>query len=287
MPRALFSGPLLLLVLVVPTWGLLAGAAVAAPLPRCAGSVEIAHAKVIRVERNGVLVLSDGRAAVLEGVRLVHATSGLLESTIAPKALAAVRVMTTDTPVTFTAVRPKEDRYDRLRAQAFAGGVWLQVALLEKGLARVDLAADRGECADQLYAAEARARAAHAGTWQGVAKDTPPRGDTPPHFQVLGPQQMRGKEGTFQVMEGWVTGVGHSGSRAFIDFGNDWRRGFSATIAPEDKNKFKGFNLDALVARHVRIRGMVQNYRGKPEIVLSDPAQIEILDVSTSQTSSR
>ena len=239
-----------------------------APLPPCAGPVEIAHAKVVRVERNGVLVLSDGRAVTLEGIRLQRTQPGALEMQIAPPALAAIRDMTAAGDITFTAVRPQEDRYDRLPSQAFAGGAWLQTALLEKGLARVALSPDRGECAAELQAAEARGRAMHAGLWaaSGAAQ-----------YRVRGPQDMQGTAGTFQVVEGWVTNVGRGGSRTFIDFGDDRQLGFSATIAAEDRARFRGFDLQMLIARHVRIRGMVQDYRGRPEMALSNPAQIEIL----------
>ena len=246
----------------------LARGAQGAPLPRCAGPVEIARAKVVRVERNGVLVLSDGRAVTLEGIRLQRAQPGVLEVQVAPRALAAIRDMTAAGDVTFTAVRPKEDRYDRVRAQAFAGGGWLQIALLEKGLARVALSPDRSECAAELEAAEARGRANHAGLWaaSGAAR-----------YRVRGPQNMQGTAGTFQVVEGWVTNVGRGGDRIFIDFGAARQLGFSATIAPEDRIRFRGFDLQTLIARHVRIRGMVQDYRGRPEMALSNPAQIEML----------
>jgi DNA/RNA endonuclease YhcR with UshA esterase domain len=36
--------------------------------------------------------------------------------------------------------------------------------------------------------------------------------------------------------------------------------------------------LESLHARHVRIWGLVQNVRGRPEIALSNPAQIELLN---------
>ena len=39
-------------------------------IPDCAGRVEIAHAHVVRVEQNGALILADGRAVILEGIRL-------------------------------------------------------------------------------------------------------------------------------------------------------------------------------------------------------------------------
>ena len=48
--------------------------------------------------------------------------------------------------------------------------------------------------------------------------------------------------------------------------------------APEDSARFRSFDLQGLIARHVRIRGMVQDYRGRPEMALSNPAQIEVLN---------
>ena len=55
-------------------------------------------------------------------------------------------------------------RVDRVRSQGF-GRQWLQIALLEQGLARVAIAPDRSECAPDLYEAEARGREKHAGIW--------------------------------------------------------------------------------------------------------------------------
>src|ERR1700742_2627329 len=96
-------------------------------IPDCAGPVEIAHVHVVRVEKNGALILDDGRAVMLEGIRLDGGPDGLSD-----RALAALRAMALAEPVTFTAVAPKEDRYDRIRAQAF-GERWFQTALLEQG----------------------------------------------------------------------------------------------------------------------------------------------------------
>ncbi|MDB5735572.1 MAG: hypothetical protein JWP16_30 [Alphaproteobacteria bacterium] len=232
----------------------------AAIIPDCAGSVEIGNARVVRVEKNGALILSDGRAVMLEGIRLPQGnepSSG--------QALAQLSQMAQDGPLTFTSTPPKEDRYDRIRAQGF-GGVWLQTALLEQGLARVQIAPDRNECSPELYAAESRAREKRVGLW-AVAGSAPRK-----------PQDMKGTTGSFQVVEGWVTNVGSGAGRVFIDFSSDWQRGFSAVIAPEDRRAFRDYDLEGLHAKHVRIRGMVQDFRGRPEIALSNPAQIEILN---------
>jgi endonuclease YncB( thermonuclease family) len=237
--------------------------AYAASIPDCAGAVEIARAHVTRVEKNGVLVLSDGRAVTLEGIRLPD------EEGQRQQALAALRAMT-EGSITFTATAPKEDRYDRVRAQGFNDKDWLQAALLEKGLARVSISPDRSECAPDLYDAEAHARDQRAGLW--ASSTNAPR-------QA---EQMRkapaAREGNFQVVEGWVTNVAEAGGRTFIDFGSNGRQNFSAVIQPEDRRAFRGFDLESLEAHRIRIRGIVQDYRGRPEIALSNPAQIEVLN---------
>jgi endonuclease YncB( thermonuclease family) len=237
-----------------------------AAIPDCAGGVEISDARVVRVEKNGALILADGRAIMLEGIRLPQDADGAPRA-LADQALAALTQMALAGPVTFTATPPKEDRYDRVRAQGFAGRTWLQTALLEQGLARVALLPDRNECSPELYAAEGRARAARAGLW------------ALPGFAPKAPQQVAaGSQGSFQLVDGWVTSVGFGSGRVFIDFGSNGRQSFTAVIAPEDKRAFKDFDLDGLNARHIRIRGIVQDYRGRPEIALSNPAQIEILN---------
>jgi micrococcal nuclease len=199
---------------------------------------------------------------LLEGIRLPQDEAPRY---LADQALAALRAMAFSEPVTFTATPPKQDRYDRIRAQGFAAQ-WLQTALLERGLARVAIAPDRNECAPDLYEAETRARAKRAGLWA--------LGD----YQPRAPQGMKGLTGSFQLVEGWVGNVGRADGRVFIDFGSNGQRSFTAVIAPEDRRTFRDFDLDGLTARHIRIRGTVQEYRGRPQIALSNPQQIEILN---------
>ena len=235
-------------------------------IPDCAGKAEISNARVIRVERNGALILSDGRAVLLEGIRLPQPEAEGGPRYLSERALSVLTGLAQQGPVTFTATPPKQDRYDRVRAHGF-NKTWLQIALLEQGLARVAISPDRNECSPELYEAESRARRERAGIWAITA------------YAPRSPQAMRGAAaGSFQVVEGWVTNVRMDAGRVFIDFGNDWQRGFSAVIAAEDRRAFRGYDLEDLNARHVRIRGTVQTLRGRAEIALSNPAQIELLN---------
>jgi len=250
-------------VILAAIW--LPSSAIAAPhfIPDCAGGVEIAHAHVVRVEKNGALILEDGRAVMLEGIRLPGADGASPQ--LSDRALASLREMALAGPVTFTAVPPKEDRYDRIRAQAFGDG-WFQTTLLEQGLARVAIAPDRNECAPDLYNAEQDARSKHAGLWASAAS------------QPRAPEAIKPTNGGFQIVDGWVTSVGHGDGRVSIDFGSDGRQVFSAVIQPEDRRAFRDFDLDGLEAHHIRVRGIVQDQRGRPQIELSNPSQIEVLN---------
>lgn len=228
-------------------------------IPDCAGKVEIAHARVLRVERGGALILTDGRAAQLEGIRLP------LDGGLVDRAQAALASLAQSGTVSFTVTPPLRDRYRRLRVQGF-GAQWLQVALLEQGLARVAISPDRTECAPDLYEAEARARARKAGLWALAA------------YRVRMPQEMKNTIGSFQLVEGQVSHIGRTDGRVFLDFGGEGRWSFSAPIAPDDRRAFRDFDLDGLARRKVRVRGFVQDYRGRPEIALANPSQIELLD---------
>ena len=238
--------------------------AAAVTVPDCAGGIEIRNAKVIRVEKNGALILSDGRALLLEGVRLpLDGNDGL-----AADALAQLRALAMAEPLTVTATRPKEDRYDRVRVQAFGGAnssrtVWLQMELLKRGLARVQIAPDRSECAPDFYEAETAARAARTGLWAF------------PAYAVRNPDSVKKDVGTFQIVEGRVGTVRRRDGKLFLEFGNS----FIVTVARDDAKPFRDFEppIDELAGRRLRLRGIVEDIDGRPEIALSNPAQIEIL----------
>lgn len=233
--------------------------------PDCAGGVEISNAKIVRVEKNGALILNDGRAAMLEGIRLPLNDIG--PAALADDALNGLRALATAQPLTLTAIAPKEDRYDRVRVQGF-GDVWLQTELLRRGLARVAISPDRAECAGDLYKAEKEARAAGRGLWSF------------PAFAIRKPESIAASdEGKFEIVEGKVTnGAIHDG-RVFLDFSADYSRGFSATIAPDDHANFRKTNPppEDLNGHVVRLRGVVEDFNGRPEIGLSNPAQIEFV----------
>ena len=246
---------------------LLLAAGPALARPDCAGPVA-ESARILRLEKDGTLALADGRTALLEGIRLPQGDADHAPVPFARQALAALDGLAGSGPLTLTALPPRTDRYDRIRVQAFgADGTWLQIALLRRGLARVQIAPDRSECAAELYAVESDARTHHRGLWSS------------PAYAIRAATAMTAPAGTFQIVEGKVLHVGAASGRIFLDFSENYKRDFTAIIAPDDRKTFRAAGVDPRTYRgkRIRLRGMVQIYNG-PEIEIANPAQIETLD---------
>jgi hypothetical protein len=241
--------------------------AYAAQRPSCAGGVEIDSAQLLRVEKNGSVIFADGRAAHLEGIRLPGGVIDRAPQQFSDRALLVLASLARSSPLTLTAIPPKEDRYDRVRGQMFgAGGAWVQLALLKRGLARVSIAPDRTECASELFAAEAQARAAHAGLWSA------------PAYAIRTPESVSPDIGTFQIVEGKVLNAGLKSGRAYLNFGGDWRGDFTVTVEPQDMVNFRNAGVDprSYVGQTIRVRGIVQSLNG-PEIEVANPQSVEVV----------
>lgn len=257
-------------VLVGIMWALALQPVAAAPIAGCAGPVEVSNVAVTRIEKNGDLVLVDGRAVKMEGVLLPAGPRDHAPSFLRDQAMAALNDLVRGRHVTLSVFVPKEDRYGRLRAQIFFSEAsdepWLQVAMLRRGLARVSIAPDRRECASELYAAEGEARKKRRGIWTSEA------------YSVRAPDDLVGTVGTFQIVEGKVLSAAVNNGRGYIDFGADWRRDFKVTILPDDLKNFRDAGVDprAYSGLTLRVRGFVDQLGG-PEIAVANPEQIEVI----------
>lgn len=251
-------------------WALASQPVLGAPVAGCAGPIEASNVEVTRVEKNGDLVLVDGRAVRMEGVVLPAGPRDHAPSFLRDQAIAALSDFVRGRHVTLAVFVPKEDRYGRLRAQIFfsepSDEPWLQIAMLRRGLARVSIAPDRYECASTLYAAESDARKKRRGIWTSDA------------YAVRTPDDLAGTVGTFQIVEGKVLSAAVKNGRAYIDFGADWRHDFKVTVAPDDLKNFRDRGVDPRTysGLTLRVRGFVDQLGG-PEIAVANPEQIEVI----------
>lgn len=259
---------LLALVPVVSILCARTASGIATILPSCLPPSETHNSIAARVDDKGVLILRDGRQARPEALLLPPPDKDNARSSPRHEALVAMRSLVQGQRISLRLREPRYDRYRRLRAQIVVEDrVWLQREMLRRGFARVFITPDRHECSPELYAAEDEARGRRVGLWASDA------------FDVRTPGSLNWHDlGTFQIVQGEVANASVRGSRAYLNFGQDWRRDFTVTVAPADMKAFRSEGVDpqSYAGKTVRVRGWIDRLNGF-EIEAAAPEQIEIL----------
>lgn len=77
---------------------------------------------------------------------------------------------------------------------------------------------------------------------------------------------------------GTVVATYRSDKVFIMNFHQDYRRHFKAVVFSGDLAKFPAYPEDFYKRRVVRVTGLVKEYQDAPEMILTDPGQIEILE---------
>ena len=162
------------------------------------------------------------------------------------------------------------DRYGRQPAFVFLAGAEapVQVELLRRGAALNSADVADSGCAAALAAAEAVARHAKIGIWSDPAAIK----------NAESPGDILAGMGHFTVVEGRILSVRQAGGTTYLNFGQNWTRGFAATISRRIMPAFEaaGLGPKSLENRKIRVRGYISS-RGGPRIELLRVGQIEVL----------
>ncbi len=99
---------------------------------------------------------------------------------------------------------------------------------------------------------------------------------TPPPAPLISWQDAAAYEGQQVMVEGLVVDSYKSSSVIFLNFSSD-RSQFKAVIFQRDWSKWPQSPEQLLLGQTVRISGPVKLYEGTPEIIVNDPAQVEVV----------
>lgn len=231
--------------------------------------------RAVSVVDGDTILLEGGREVRLVGIQAPKLPLGRRNFPtwpLADQAKAALERLTLGRRLTLHPAGTPMDRHGRWLAHLFTAEgeeVWVQEAMLRAGLARVYTFSDNRDRAAELYAAERQARADHAGIWAL---------DWYRIRSAADPVALGRDIGTFQVLEGRVLAAGRSGSRTFLNFGEDYRTDFTAVLDAGALRLFRAARVDpaTLAGRSVRLRGWLRRENG-PMIDISHPEQIEVL----------
>ena len=84
--------------------------------------------------------------------------------------------------------------------------------------------------------------------------------------------------GKYMSVEGRIVRTHNSGKACFLNFHNNWARYCSLVIFDNVFHRFPQKPEKFYLNEFVRVKGKIKKFRGRPEIVLDSPKQIEIID---------
>lgn len=217
------------------------------------------------------LRLADGEADVrlvgMQAPKLPLGRKGFATWPLADEARRALVDLVKGHSITLRLGATPKDRNGRILAHLVRDdGLWIQQEMLRLGFARVYTFPDNRQLAAELFAAERDARAAKRGIWAETfyaVRDT-------------NVEKLAKDSGTFQIVEGRVISAAKVQGRIYLNFGEDYRSDFTASIAPEAVPLFSKAKIDPLAwkGKVVRVRGYIRSFNG-PVIDVTHPEQIE------------
>lgn len=80
------------------------------------------------------------------------------------------------------------------------------------------------------------------------------------------------------TVEGRIVATRNTGKACFLNFHENWKKYLSVVIFANRFPRFPRHPEEYYRDKTVRVTGWIKEYQGKPEIILEDPDQIEIVD---------
>jgi DNA/RNA endonuclease YhcR with UshA esterase domain len=84
--------------------------------------------------------------------------------------------------------------------------------------------------------------------------------------------------GEYATVEGKIVATHNSGKACFLNFHPNYKRYFTVVIFASAFPLFPANPESFYYGKKVRVSGYIKEYKGKPEIILNDPSQIEIVE---------
>jgi endonuclease YncB( thermonuclease family) len=243
--------------------------------PAC--SVERGEARAVADVRDGeTLRLDDGRM-----LRLIGALAPRAGDVAAPpgswppenETRAALAKLVEGRTITLWHDAARLDRYGQILAQVTIGtgadAVWLQSALVSRGLARAYGRPGTDACTEALVRLERPARDGRLGLWSNAAYRVRDADDG---------DDLARAAGSFHVVSGMVHRVSRGRAEVYVSLaprgGRYGSYAFAAVVPARGAALIGGIEPRALRHRRVTVRGWIEHRRG-PVIVIDSKGQLE------------
>lgn len=184
--------------------------------------------------------------------------------------------------------REDKDRYGRLLRYVYVGDTLINAEMVRKGYAAFQPFQESLKLADTLAKLEETAARIGKGLWafnvftprslQLLTQKLNQTGTDSTHLLVIPYTKADSFIGRLVAVEGVVVNTYRSKKILILNFHQDYKRHFSAVIFATDLSRFPPHPEDFYNKRRLRVTGIIKEYKGAPQIVVKDPAQIQILE---------
>lgn len=232
--------------------------------------------RVLEVLDGDTIILDDGRETSvryigIDAPEIQH--KGSAGDPLAQKASRFNEELLEDGIVRLEYDEEKYDNYGRLLAYVYSGGEFVNLELVENGLAKKFIFMPNDRYEQEIEDAQRDAKNKRAGMWGDLNTMQPPPGNSEFLIQIPDAKNYTGKR---VVVQGKVTGVRKTEKVIVIEIDREFR----VTIFKRDWPNFEFFNIDPETyydGKSIRITGRVRMYRGKPSMVAGHPMLIRVL----------
>lgn len=245
--------------------------------PPCA--IERGETRAVAEVRDGeTLRLDDGRMLRLVGALAPRAGDvGAPPGSWPPEreTRAALATLVEGRTITLWHDSTQRDRYGQVLAQVTIGtgadAMWVQGALVSRGLARAFGRPGVDACAEALVRLERPARDGELGVWSNAAYRL---------RDASAGDELARATGAFHVVSGTVDRVSRGQGEVYVSLaprgGRDRGYSFAAVVPARGAALIGGTEPRALQGRRVIVRGWIEQRRG-PVIVIDSKGQLELV----------
>ena len=239
----------------------------------CVGGPDYSHILVVDVTDGDTVVLANGErlrylgidtpeSRIKQGNQFVYAPQPFAkEATQLNKNLVLNKVVRIEFDV------EKHDKFNRLLGYCFVGDTFVNARLLEAGFAVLYTSPPNVRYTTALIAAQKKARRQKSGLWAG--------------HETIGPENALQYTNQIRTIRGKVVSTKHSPKFVALRLGENTKKAFSILLFKNAIDNFHAQGIDPLTfytGKIVEVSGRVRNYRGRPEIIVHAPSEIELLD---------
>lgn len=169
------------------------------------------------------------------------------------------------------------DKYGRVLRYVFVGNTFVNGEMVKNGYAICRYETPDEKYKDELATLQKNAEEFKKGLWAFGNVFQPSQVPEIPKEEAISWRDAANYYNQMKMVEGKVVATYNSGKACFLNFHKDYRNHFSLVIFAKDFGKFPKPPQEYYLNKMVRTRGLIKEYEGHPEIIITDPEQIEII----------